>query len=128
MADRTGNDDGNGNDTMSGGGPERSQQPPGGGDDGALDAYEAGVLAGPRRRAFESRLAGDPSLRAAVDEQRRIDGSLRAMFLVPAPPPLAVNGKSSHPDPTPEAPQPQPAPAGARVVGRALEAGKFWKL
>jgi hypothetical protein len=90
---------------------------------GGVDAYLDGLLSGPERAAFEARLAGDADLRAELDAQRRLDRSLRGLFVVPPPPPLPpgvhVNG---HPRPT----SPGAAGAGgatATAVGSLL-AGK----
>jgi hypothetical protein len=65
------------------------------GDDGGgspLDAYLDGQLSGAELSAFEARLARDPVLAGARDAQRRIDGGLRGMFVVPPFIPLPLNG------------------------------------
>jgi hypothetical protein len=84
-------------------------------DGGGLDAYLDGLLSGPDRQAFEARLAQSPQLRAEADAQRRLDGSLRSLFVVPVPaplPPVHVNGK----------PPPGPGAGGAAGGGAAAAA------
>src|SRR5688572_650577 len=115
---------------MSTGGPRQSEPSPTGNGDGALDAYLDGLLVGPERHAFESRLAGDPALRAAVESQRQIDGALRSLFVIPSPLPLPTNGKFRQPDSSAPASQTPPAPASPvtsapAVAGGAAEKGKI---
>lgn len=59
-----------------------------------LDAYLDGQLSGAQLSAFEARLARDPALVGARDAQRRIDGGLRGLFVVPPfiPLPMPMNG------------------------------------
>ncbi len=45
-----------------------------------LDRYLDDSLSGPELAAFEAQAASDPSLRAEIDRQRRIDASLRRSF------------------------------------------------
>src|SRR3712207_2454426 len=49
-----------------------------------LDLYLDGMLTGPERAAFERSVAADPTLRAAVEAQSRIDQSLGRAFAPPA--------------------------------------------
>jgi hypothetical protein len=58
----------------------------------ALDAYLDGQLSGAELSAFETRLAHDHALASARDAQRRIDGGLRGLFVVPPFIPLPLNG------------------------------------
>lgn len=92
-------------------------------DGGGLDAYLDGLLSGPDRQAFEARLAQDPALRAEADAQRRLDGALRSLFVVPVPPPLPpihVNGK-------PPLPGPGAGASGGAAAGAAGVAGLLGK-
>jgi hypothetical protein len=112
---------------MSTGGSRQSEHSPTGNGDGALDAYLDGLLVGPERLAFESRLSQDPALRAAVESQRRIDGALRSLFVIPTPLPLPTNGKYRQPDsPPPESPPtPGPSATSATAAAAGAEKGKI---
>jgi hypothetical protein len=73
-------------------GPDDAGDPGAGGGSSPLDAYLDGQLSGAELSAFEARLARDPALAGARDAQRRIDGGLRGLFIVPPFIPLPLNG------------------------------------
>jgi hypothetical protein len=49
-----------------------------------LDAYLDGTMPPEQRRAFEARLGADAELRRAVEQQRKIDQSIRRLMMSPA--------------------------------------------
>jgi anti-sigma factor RsiW len=73
-------------------GPDDAGDPGARGGSSPLDAYLDGQLSGAELSAFEARLARDPALAGARDAQRRIDGGLRGLFVVPPFIPLPLNG------------------------------------
>jgi hypothetical protein len=98
-------------------GPDDAGEPGGG---GSLDAYLDGQLSGGELSAFEARLARDPALARARDAQRRIDGGLRGLFVVPPFIPLPLNGQP------PGGPNGHPTnghPANGHPVSPATPAG-----
>ena len=60
-----------------------------------LDAYLDGMLSGPELAAFEQDLRNDAALRAAVEQQRRIDHSLRSLMKATCPPAIAAREEIS---------------------------------
>lgn len=100
----------------------RGGDQPAGSDDGLLDAYVDGLLSRPEREAFEARLAQNPLLRAEVEAQRRVDGSLRGLFPIPMSlplPPAHVNGKPQGQGPAAKSPSPAGRGTGAGSAGLA---------
>jgi hypothetical protein len=86
-----------------------------------LDAYLDGQLTGPARDAFEARLARDPALAAELALQRRMDGSLRAMFVATPFPGVPSNG---HPAPLPHQ---NGAPVPAAKTAAAFRPPAWWR-
>lgn len=54
-------------------------------DSSLIDLYLDDLLDPPQRAAFESRLAADPDMAAAVDRQQRINAALQRTHVAPAP-------------------------------------------
>jgi hypothetical protein len=105
-------------------GSERGQFGPGDADEfggsSPLDAYLDGQLSGAELSAFEARLARDPARAGARDAQRRIDGGLTGLFVVPPFIPLPLNGQppgGTNGHPTNGHPVSPAAPAGAAPAG-----------
>jgi hypothetical protein len=97
----------------------REQLDPGAPDPGsALDAYVDGVMPPAERAAFERRLAADPALAAGLAAQRRMDRSLRGLFVVPPFAGLPING---HPTPDPTSPVGNGMPLNGMPVTGAVK-------
>lgn len=95
-----------------------------------LDLYLDGLLSPSDRAAFERLAAQDPSLRAQVDLQARLDASIRHAYRIDAPPaPAPSTPREAAPAPQPMAPLARLAGlrlAAAVVVLVAAGAGGFW--
>lgn len=89
-------------------------------DDGQLESYLDGLLRGEALAAFEARLASDPVLRDQVEQQLRINESLRRVFEVPpaaasAPTPRDAAHTRGEKDATPGAEPPETAEVDHRI-------------
>lgn len=90
-----------------------------------LDAYLDGTLSREQRADFEQALARDPQLRRQVEQQRRIDASLRRTM---APPPWSSPLDLSQPPPQSDPVDPEANPTAAPAPVGPYRITRIWRM